>query len=292
MRIAFLGLGQMGAAVAANLLRAGHELIVWNRSHDKTAPLTEAGAAAATTPREAVANAEAVFTMLADDAALQDVLGGDSGILAGLQKGALHISLSTIAVATADSAAAQHALHGQRYISAPVFGRPDAAAAGKLFVVTGGADADIDTAKPLLEAISQRIFHVGETPSSANLVKLCGNFMILSTIEALAEAMTLAEKGGVPKAKLLDVFTGSIFGSPIVQNYGKILVEERYRPAGFAAPLGLKDMRLAAQAADANRVPMPLLSLLRDHLLETIAKEGEDIDWSGIGLTVARNSGI
>jgi 3-hydroxyisobutyrate dehydrogenase-like beta-hydroxyacid dehydrogenase len=143
----------------------------------------------------------------------------------------------------------------------------------------------------LFDALGQRVFNLGSTPSAANLVKLCGNFMILSAIESLAEAMTLADKGGVPKATLLEVLTGSLFNAPVYHNYGKALVEDRFRPAGFAAPLGLKDMRLAGQAADTLRVPMPLLSLLRDHLLQTIAIEGEDIDWSGIGLTVAKNGG-
>ena len=200
--------------------------------------------------------------------------------------------MSTIAVATAEGLAAQHRAHGQRFLCAPVFGRPEAAAAAKLFIAAAGEPADLKTAKPIFEAISQRVFEVGTTPSLANLVKLCGNFMILSSIEAMAEAMTLAEKGGVAKAKLLEVLTGSLFDAPIYRTYGGILVEERFKPAGFAAPLGLKDMRLAAQSADTLRVPMPLLSLLRDHLLQTIAVEGEEIDWSGIARTVAKNGGL
>jgi 3-hydroxyisobutyrate dehydrogenase-like beta-hydroxyacid dehydrogenase len=230
--------------------------------------------------------------MLADDAALNAVLSGDDGILAGLKGGALHISMSTIAVATAEHVAARHAERQQRFVAAPVFGRPDAAAAAKLFVVAAGAPADLESARPLFAAISQRVFNVGETPSAANLVKLCGNFMILSAIESMGEAMTLAEKGGVPKAKLLEVLTGTLFDAPVFRTYGPILAEEKFRPAGFAAPLGLKDMRLVYQAAEDERVPMPLLSLLRDHLLQTIAKEGEDIDWSGIGRTIAKNAGL
>jgi 3-hydroxyisobutyrate dehydrogenase-like beta-hydroxyacid dehydrogenase len=230
--------------------------------------------------------------MLADDAALDAVLSGEEGILAGLKAGALHISMSTIAVVTAESAAARHAERGQSFLSAPVFGRPDAASAAKLFVVAGGDPAHVQLATPLFDAISQKVFHVGEKPSAANLVKLCGNFMILSAIEALGEAMTLAEKGGVPKAKLLEVLTGTLFDAPVFRNYGAILVEEAFLPAGFAAPLGLKDMRLVSQAAEAGHVPMPLLSLLRDHLLQTIAKEGENIDWSGIARTIAKNAGL
>jgi 3-hydroxyisobutyrate dehydrogenase-like beta-hydroxyacid dehydrogenase len=291
-RIGFIGLGQMGAAIAANLVKAGHEVAVWNRSATKARSLVDAGAILAGSPREAAAGREAVFSMLADDAALDAVLSGKDGLLEGLQPGGLHISMSTIAVTTAERAMALHAARGQRYLSAPVFGRPEAAAAAKLFVVAAGDAADLKTAAPLFEAVGQRVFHVGDKPSAANLVKLCGNFAILSAIETMAEAMTLAEKGGVPKAMLLEVLTGTLFDAPVYRNYGAILVEERFRPAGFAAPLGLKDMRLVGQEAESRRVPMPLLSLLRDHLLQTLAQEGEDIDWSGIGRTVARNGGL
>jgi 3-hydroxyisobutyrate dehydrogenase-like beta-hydroxyacid dehydrogenase len=292
MRIGFIGLGNMGAAIAANLLKAGHELSVWNRSAAKAVPLVEAGAQVAAMPKDAAAGRAAVISMLADDAALESVLYGDTGLLAGLDKGALHVSMSTIAVATADRLTDEHHSRGQRFLCAPVFGRPEAAAAGKLFIVAGGDPADIELANPLFRAAAQRVFGVGKKPSAASLVKLCGNFMILSAIESMAEAMTLAEKGGVRKAQLLEVLTGSLFDAPLFRGYGKALVDGRFRPAGFAAPLGLKDMRLAAQSADALRVPMPLLGLLRDHLLQTIAVEGEDIDWSGIGLTIAKNGGL
>ena len=292
MSIAFLGLGSMGSGIAANLVKAGHDVTVWNRSAAKTAPLVEAGATAAKTPVEAASDAAIVFTMLADDAAVLGVLNGDNGLLAGMAGDTLHVSLSTISVATADRLASAHKDHGQRYVSAPVFGRPEAAAAAKLFVVAAGAGADLDEAQPLFDTIGQRTFRVGETPSQANLVKLCGNFAILAAIETMGEAMALAQKGGVPKAVLHEVLTGTLFGAPIDQNYGKILVEETYTPAGFKAPLGLKDMRLAGESAEKHRVPMPLLSLLRDHLLETIAKEGEEIDWSGIGRTISRNAGL
>ena len=292
MKIGFVGLGNMGAAIAANLVKAQHDVVVWNRSAAKAKPLTQLGAVLARSPRDAALDREVVISMLADDAALESVLTSEDGILAGLARGALHISMSTIAVSTADKLLVQHQSHGQRLVCAPVFGRPEAAAAAKLFIAAGGAPADLATAKPLFEAIGQKVFEVGPTPSSASLVKLCGNFMILSSIEALAEAMTLAEKGGVAKAKLLEVLTGSLFDAPIYRTYGAILVEERFKPAGFAAPLGLKDMRLAAQSAEALRVPMPLLSLLRDHLLQTLAVEGEEIDWSGIARTIAKNGGL
>jgi 3-hydroxyisobutyrate dehydrogenase-like beta-hydroxyacid dehydrogenase len=282
----------MGAAIATNLVRARHDLAVWNRSAQKCRPLLEAGATLAANARQAAQGGAVVFTMLADDEALERVLTGEEGLLAGLAPGALHISMSTISVACADRLVARHAERGQRFVSAPVFGRPEAAAAAKLFVVAAGDPVDLATAAPLFAVIGQRVFPVGPSPSDANLIKLCGNFAILSAIETLAEAMALAQKGGVPKAKLLEVLLGTIFDAPVFRNYGTILAEERYRPAGFAAPLGLKDMQLVGQAAQARRVPMPLLGVVRDHLLQTLANEGEDIDWSGIGRAVARNAGL
>ena len=292
MSIGFIGLGAMGAGIAANLVKAGHEVSVWNRSPGKAEALKAAGAQVASSPAEAASDAAIVFTMLSDDPALLSVLRGEEGLMKGLPERSLHVSLSTISLATADRLTSEHKAHGQRYISAPVFGRPEAAAAGKLFVVAAGAAADLDEAEPMFQAIGQRTFRVGETPSAANLVKLCGNFAILAAIETMAEAMALAEKGGVPKATLYDVLTSTLFDAPIYKNYGKMIVEDNYRPAGFKAPLGLKDMRLVGEAAEKHRVAMPVLSVVRDHLLETIAKEGDDIDWSGIGLTVGKNAGL
>jgi 3-hydroxyisobutyrate dehydrogenase-like beta-hydroxyacid dehydrogenase len=290
MKIGFIGLGNMGAAIAANLVRAHHDVAVWNRSAEKARNLVNAGAVLATNPRAAATGREIVITMLADDAALESVLSGPEGVFEGLRPGALHVSMSTISVATAARVASQHIARGQHFLSAPVFGRPEAAATAKLFIVAAGTDADFQMTGPLFSSIGQRVFYLGQTPSDANLVKLCGNFMILSAIEALAEAMTLAQKGGIAKKQLLEVLTGTLFDSPLYRNYGAALVDGRFKPAGFAAPLGLKDMRLVAQSAEALRVPMPLLNVLRDHLLQTSA--GEDIDWSGIGLTIAKNGGL
>lgn len=292
MRIGFAGLGQMGAAIAANIARNDFDLTVWNRSPEKAKPLAAMGAAVADSPRALAAGSDIVLTMLADDAALEATLEGEHGLIEGLAPGALHVSLSTIAVATAHSMGARHAERGQHYVSAPVFGRPDAASAAKLSVVAAGAAADIDRAEPVFRAIGQKLFRVGDDAPAANLVKLCGNFMLLSAVEAMGEAMALAEKGGVSGRTLLDVMTDGLFDAPAYRNYGPLLVERRFEPAGFTAVLGLKDMRLVAAAAEESRVAMPLLSLLRDHLLETIAKEGEHVDWAAIGLTIAKNAGL
>ena len=286
MKIGFIGLGQMGAAMARNLVQAGHDVTVWNRSPDKTEPLVAAGATRAERPVDA-AQGDGVMTMLADDAALETVVFDADGI-AGAP--ALHIGHSTISLALADRLADTAGPSG--YVSAPVFGRPPAAAAGKLFVVAAGDDAALDRCQPLFEVIGQRVFRIGEKPSAANLVKLSGNFMIMAAVEAMAEAMTLAEKNGVDRATLLEVLTGTLFGSPIYQTYGEILVEDRFRPAGFTAPLWLKDMSLVDAAATHAAVPMPLLGIVRDHLRGAIAQEGRDIDWAGIALAVRKGAGV
>ena len=290
MKIGFIGLGAMGGAMAANLLRAGHEVTVWNRSPEKADALVAAGAVRADLPADA-ARGELVMTMLADDSAVEAVVFGNGGILTA-GGDAIHISHSTISPALVDRLAAEHGRTGAGFISAPVFGRPAAAEAAKLFVVAGGAAALIERCSPALVAIGQRVFHVGETPSAANLVKLCGNFMIMAAVEAMGEAMTLAEKGGVSRSTLLEVLTGTLFAAPVYQTYGDILANDRFRPAGFTAPLGLKDMTLAADAAAASRTPMPLLSLVRDHLLAAMALEGDDIDWSAVALASRRAAGL
>jgi 3-hydroxyisobutyrate dehydrogenase-like beta-hydroxyacid dehydrogenase len=287
MKIGFLGLGRMDAAMAANLIKAGQDVTVWNRSPGKADPLVELGATRAGSPREA-AQGEVVMSMLADDAAVEAVVHGRDGIL---DAPALHVSHSTISVALAERLAADHERRAG-YVSAPVFGRPAAAEAAKLFVVAGGAADRLDRCTPLFEAIGQRVFRVGDAPPAANLIKISGNFMILSAVEAMAEAMTLAEKGGVERKLLLKVLTGTLFGAPVYHTYGEILCEDRFRPAGFAAPLGLKDMNLVDAATTANRVPMPALAVIRDHLRAAIARNGEDVDWAGIALAVRDGAGL
>ena len=286
MKIGFIGLGKMGSAMAANLLKAGHDVTVWNRSKGRADALVAAGAHLADTPAQA-AQGEVVLSMLADDAALESVVFGPDGIL---DAPALHVSHSTISVALAERLAGQQ---GSRagFVSAPVFGRPAAAENATLYVVAAGADEQVARCLDLFGAIGQRTFRVGTAPAAANVVKLSGNFMILATIEMMAEAMAFAEANGVARQALLEVMTGTLFTAPLHQLYGDILVRELYRPAGFAAPLGLKDMNLVDQAATGSNVAMPVLGVLRDHLRSTIAQEGPEIDWSAIGLTVRRAAG-
>ncbi|MEO7169591.1 MAG: NAD(P)-dependent oxidoreductase [Sphingomonas sp.] len=290
MDVGFIGLGQMGSQIAGNLIEGGHRVTLWNRSADKAAPLVAAGARLAATPAEA-ARQTVVMSMLADDRALEAVAFGEDGILASGTP-TIHVSMSTISVSIADRLASSHREAGQTFVSAPVFGRPLAAAAKKLFVVAAGPAEAVATCQPLFDAVGQRSFNLGETPHKANIVKLSGNFLIMTVIESLAEAMTLAGRYGVDKGILLDTLTGSVFGGLIYDVYGKVLVEEKYEPAGFTLPLGFKDMNLVAEAAVAAGVPMPMLSLGRDRLIATMARERPELDWASMAKTVEANAGL
>lgn len=289
MKIGFIGLGNMGSMIARNLMKAGHEVTVWNRSPAKADALVAVGARRAASPA-AAAHGDVVQTMLADDKALEAVSFGPDGILSAPTR-AIHVSHSTISLKLAERLAQAHADHGSVLVSAPVFGRPAAAEAAKLFIAAAGPSDALETCQPIFDVIGQKTFRIGDHAPAANIVKLCGNFMILAAVEALAEAMTLAEKNGVAKASLLEVMTGTLFGAPAYQIYGDIMVRDAFRPAGFAAPLGLKDMNLVSEAATEARVPMPTLSVLRDHLMATVAREGEEIDWSGIAKIIAEDAG-
>jgi 3-hydroxyisobutyrate dehydrogenase-like beta-hydroxyacid dehydrogenase len=291
MKVGFIGLGQMGSAMATNLIKAGHDVTVYNRSRDKAEALAGEGAKVAATVAEACGG-EAVFTMLAHDDALSAVVHGDGGVLASLGKGAVHISASTISVAMSERLTREHAAAGQHFVAAPVFGRPEAAAAAKLFVAAAGAPDAIQTVTPLFDAIGQRTFVLGEEPKAANLVKLSGNFLIASVIESLGEAMALVEKGGVDRHAYLDLLTSTLFNAPVYKTYGGLIADRKFKPAGFTAPLGQKDIRLALAAGEALNVPLPLASLLRDRFLNLLAHGGEELDWSAIGALAAKDAGL
>ena len=290
MKIGFVGLGQMGSGIAANLLKAGHELSIYNRSIGKTEALVAQGATLAKTPA-AACQGDVVFTMLADDAAVETVVFGETGILGALKKGAIHVSCTTISVKFSEKLTEAHAKAGQRYIAAPVFGRPDAAVAAKLFVAAAGEAQALKEVAPLFDVIGQRTYVVSDKPAAANLVKLSGNFLLASVIESLGEAMALVSKGGIDRHIYLDLLTSSLFSSPVYRTYGAMIADQKFSPAGFAAPLGQKDIRLALAAADELRVPMPLASLLRDRFLTLMATGGEKLDWSAIAGLAAKDSG-
>lgn len=285
MKVGFIGLGIMGAAIAPNLVTAGHAVTVWNRSPEKADPLVAKGAIRAATPAEA-SRGDAVFTMLSDDAAVEGV---SEDILASLPPGGVHISLSTISVALADKLTEAHAARGQHFVAAPVFGRPPVAAEGKLFIAAAGAPAAIEKAMPLLEVIGQKIEVFGEKASTANLVKLSGNFLIVSLTETLGEAMALVDTGGASKAQFLDFLTSTLFNAPIYKNYGAMIVNETFDPAGFGAVLAAKDMRLAGEAADALHVSLPLNDLLRARLQRLIDGGEGHLDLTALSLLAKRD---
>ena len=294
MKVGLIGLGNMGQGLARNLLQAGHELTVYNRTRS-AADKFAADARVADSPADAVQGAEVLITMLANDAALEAVLYGEDtghGALQALEPGAVHVSMSTISVALSQKIAQAHADAGHSYLAAPVFGRPEAAASAKLWIVTAGASDDIDRCRPLLEALGQGLSIVGEEPWKANMVKLTGNFMIASMNETLGEAMALMRKSGIEPKQFLEVIDTGLFKSPVYQNYGTLIVEERYEPAGFKLKLGLKDVRLVLEAADSLTVPMPIASLIRDHFLTAVAQGQGEIDWAGLAQVSAKNAGL
>jgi 3-hydroxyisobutyrate dehydrogenase-like beta-hydroxyacid dehydrogenase len=291
LTVGFIGLGLMGTGMAANLLKAGHAVTVYNRTPSKAAGLISQGAKAAADIGEAC-KGSVVVTMLANDSAVENVVLGPSGVIANLSPGALHISSSTISVGLSERLSAEHTKRGQRFIAAPVFGRPDAAAAGRLFIVAGGEKAALETAAPLLAAVGQKTFVISDEPKAANLVKLSGNFLSAAVIESLGEALALIAKGGIDQSRYLEFLTSTLFDAPVYKTYGALISSGRFAPAGFAAPLGQKDIRLVLSAAEDLRVPMPLASLVRDRFLSLLARGGENLDWSAIGQLPAIDAGL
>ncbi len=294
MEVGFIGLGNMGTGMAKSLLRAGHKVAAHNRTRAKAEALVSSvsgGAVLAASIAEAC-RPGIVFTMMADDRAVSDTVFSANGIVASLPSDGTHISCSTISVALADKLAAEHAKAGQRFISAPVFGRPDAAEAAKLAIVAAGEKSALDRCTPLFEAMGPKLLVIGETPSQANAVKLTGNFMIATVLETLSEAIAFARKSGIDAAVLLDFLTSTLFNAPVYKTYGGLILEGQYEPAGFVVPLGLKDIRLVLQAAEARNVPLPIASVIRDRFLTAIARGHEKSDWSILGQIAAEDAGL
>jgi 3-hydroxyisobutyrate dehydrogenase-like beta-hydroxyacid dehydrogenase len=284
MRIGFIGTGAMGEPMARNLCRAGFAVTVYNRTRSRAEPLTADGARLAESPTDAVRDADVVITILADDAATEQVTLVD-GLLAALSPDAVHVCMATISPALSERLTEAHTAAGRAFVAAPVFGRPNAAADAKLSIVAAGDSA-------VFAALGQRTFVVGERPAAANVVKLSGNFLLASMIESLGEAFALVRKSGVDPALYLDIITSTLFAAPAYKNYGSIIAEERFSPPGFRLPLGLKDVRLVLQTAEAVNVPMPVASLVRDQLLSAMARGYEDLDWAVLARVAAENAGL
>jgi 3-hydroxyisobutyrate dehydrogenase-like beta-hydroxyacid dehydrogenase len=298
MKIAYIGLGSMGSGIARNLLRAGHQVTVFNRTRAKAEALQPDGAQVAASPAEAAREAEVVMTMLADDAAVEEVVFGERGIAGAMTTDAVHISNSTISTVMARRLTKEHTRRGQHYLSAPVFGRPEAAENKRLVVVVAGPGAAVERCRPLFDAIGRQTFVLGKVgdgqeaePWTANAAKLCGNFMIASVLETFGEAFATLRKAGVEPRVFLEIMN-TLFASPVYSVYGRIIAENKFEPAGFALKLGLKDVRLALALADECGAPMPLASLIRDQMLSAMAHGQAEMDWSSVAQTSARSAGL
>jgi len=289
MDIGFLGLGNMGAGIAAKLLKPGRRLKVWNRSPEPVARLVADGAEAAASPADAL-DVDIAFSMLASDDVIEAVIVG-SGALDKARAGLVHVNLATVSVAFARRMDELHRARSLFYVAAPVLGRPDVAAAGQLNALCAGAPAAAAQVRPLLEEFTRAVWPLGDDPVRANVVKLACNFALASMIETLGEAGALVAAYGVEPGDLYEIMTGTLFAAPAYKTYGDLIAGARFLPAGFKLPLGLKDVRLALQAAEARDTPLPIASLLRDHFIEAIATGDADKDWSALAAGAFRRGG-
>jgi len=290
--VAVIGLGNMGTPFARNLLASGYAVTVFNRSRDKAEALAALGAIVADSPALAVKAGGVVLTMLSNDAVLEETVLGAGGFADALGEGGLHISMSTVSPATSRKLAEEHARRGCSFVAAPVFGRPEAAAARKLWICLSGSAEAKARARPVLELLGQRVQDFGDSPDAASVVKLSGNFMILSAIEAMAEAMALCEKNGIERTAVYDFFTNANFACPVYQSYGRNIARRIYEPAGFVLELGMKDIRLARETAASSGVPMPVADFLFLRLQDAVKQGRGKLDWSAIELATAENAGI
>ena len=289
MKIGFIGLGRMGHHVASNLLKAGHSVTVWNRSQEPVQALVAKGAGAARTPEDAL-KGDAVFSMLSNDAVMRE-LGLDGPLLERAAKGLIHVNLATISTAFAKELAAAHQSRGLSYISAPVFGRPEMAEAAQLVLVAGGDAAALKTMQPVFDKIGARTVPL-DAPEKANLFKIAGNFMIASEMESTGEAFALLRKGGVDPALFHDVLAGRLFTGAVFKNYGAMILNRAYEPAGFALTLGLKDVNLARSAASDLGMTMPTAELLKTNYDQAVSWGWQDQDWAAIGEVPAKKAGV
>jgi 3-hydroxyisobutyrate dehydrogenase-like beta-hydroxyacid dehydrogenase len=293
--VGFAGMGHMGTAMAGNLAAAGYRVVAYVRHADQMDSLATLGLKPTTNIAD-LFDCQVVITMLPNDGAVREiVLGreeiGLDGLAIGLNRGAIHLSMSTISTATASLLASQHAISGQGYVAAPVFGNPDAARARELFIVAAGAPADVERCRPLLDKLGQRTFVIGADPAQANLVKLLGNMMTATTLESLGEIVAVTRKRGLDPKIFLDIMTNTMFGGRAHKIYGDKIVRQTYAP-GFLMPLALKDVRLALAEAESAGAPMPSVAVVRDRMIAGISRGYTDLDWSALGLIAAEEAGL
>jgi 3-hydroxyisobutyrate dehydrogenase-like beta-hydroxyacid dehydrogenase len=290
--IGFIGLGNLGLPIAGNLCKAGYPVKVYNRTQKKASPLIALGAQVVSKASEVADQGGIVVTLVSDDDALRHV--ADDDFARALGKDGLHSSMSTMAPKTSRDLALHHRQFGVRYVSAPVFARPDAAAARLGNVcLSGGMAVDRNRAKPVLsDGVAKQIFDFGDDAGSANVVKLIGNFMIASSIEMMAEGFVLAEKNGLAAQAVYDMLTSTIFAAPVFQNYGRIILKRQFEPASFRLALGLKDVNLVLQNGNQSQTPLPLAHLVRNRLLKAMEEGNSEVDWSSFSEQVRRDAGL
>jgi len=288
--VTFFGLGLMGQGMALRLLEGGYRLRVYNRTRDKAQPAVQKGAEFFKDPVSAVSSSTVLITMLSDDNAVKEVV--NEQVLQELGQGNIHISMSTISPAAAQDLARRHGEKQVHYLGCPVFGRPDAARSGKLRLCIAGNQEAKTRVRPLLDVLGQEVYDFGSDPAAANVIKLAGNFLIISAIEAMSEAFSLVEKNGVDPNLLYDLVTQTLFACHVYQNHGKAILEQRFVPPGFRLALGSKDIRLVRDTARSSQVPMPLASLLEDRFLRSLANGRAEMDWSAIALDQRDSAGL
>jgi 3-hydroxyisobutyrate dehydrogenase-like beta-hydroxyacid dehydrogenase len=286
MKIGFLGLGNMGSAMARRLLAAGHEVTVWNRTRTAADALSADGATVAATSAEAARGQDFVISMLFDDAANEEVLLGPLGAIASLDEGARHIACSTISVALSERIAREHASRGQEYVAAPVFGRPNVAAEGRLWIIVAGTDSAISKARPVLEPLSRGISVAGSRPSQAHAVKVAGNFLITMMIQSLSEVVVFAKASGIDPAAMLEMVNSALFQSPFYAAYSKVMLEPPAKP-GATVALGVKDLNLFLEAAEERGVHLTIAEKMHGRFAEAIAAGLENADWASGMLAAA-----
>ncbi|WP_042460628.1 NAD(P)-dependent oxidoreductase [Neobacillus dielmonensis] len=292
MEVGFIGLGNMGKPMVMNLLKAGYKVNVYNRTKSKAKDVVDAGAFLVNCPSDAVSEGGIVITMVANDQALEELVLGSDGFGMKLGKGGIHLSMSTVSPETSRKLASFHQRQGSDYVASPVFGRPDAAAAQKLNILSSGSTESKERVKPLQEAMGQRVFDIGEEPGSANIIKLGGNFMIMAAMEAMAESFNLAEKNGINRERAAEVYASTLFNCTVYQGYGQLIAKKLFEPAGFQLALGLKDCNLVLDEANAANNPMPLANLVHDRLLASVAKGRENQDWAALARISMEEAGL
>jgi len=281
----------MGEAFASNLLADGQLVTVYDRSPQRMNALQGRGARPAAQLGD-LAGCEVVLTSVPDDVALASVAEAPGGLLDVLPPGGIHLSMSTVSPELSRRLSEEHQRRGQRYVAAPVLGNPDLARARQLFVIAAGPEDAMAVVRPMLERLGQRVFVIGSTPEAANLLKLAGNVLTATTLEAMGEVLALLRKRGIDPRSAFDVFTGSLFDSKVHRTYGKKIVESRYEPPGMVVPLAVKDLRLALAEAEQAAVPMPGAGLVHDRLVAMMARGWSDLDWAALGRLAAFEAGL